>query len=246
MKAMIFAAGLGTRLKPITDTIPKALVPVCGIPLLEHVITKLVMHGFDEIIINVHHHAQKIIDFLKLKNNFNIRIEISDESDLLLDTGGGLKKASWFFDDGQPFLVHNVDIMSGLDLENFFESHMHSNALATLAVRHRPPQRYFLFDSNMNMCGWENRNTDEKIISRYSPTPMDSLAFSGIHVISPQIFELIHETGKFSIVNVYLRLSTYHTIKAYLHDAGFWIDLGKQQSINEAEDYLKRNDSINE
>jgi N-acetyl-alpha-D-muramate 1-phosphate uridylyltransferase len=246
MKAMIFAAGLGTRLKPITDTIPKALLQVGGITLLEHIITKLIMHGFDEIIVNVHHHSRKIIEFLKSKNNFNIHIEISDESDELLDTGGGLKKASWFFNDSKPFLVHNVDIISDLDLENFYCSHLQSNALATLAVRNRPPQRYFLFDSAMNVCGWENLNTNEKIISRNSTHPLHSLAFSGIHVISPQIFELMQESGKFSIVNVYLRLSTYHNIKGYLHDTGYWIDLGKPQFIREAEDILKRNNSIND
>lgn len=246
MKAMIFAAGLGTRLKPITDNIPKALVQVGGVALLEHVIIKLIMQGFDEIIINVHHHAQKIIEFLKSKNNFNVRIEISDESELLLDTGGGLKKASWFFNDGKPFLVHNVDIISDLDLENFYCSHIQSNALATIAVRNRPPQRYFLFDNDMNVCGWENLSTNEKIISRNSTEPMCSLAFSGIHVISPQIFELMQETGKFSIVNVYLRLSTYHNIKGYCHDTGYWIDLGKPQSIAEAEEILKRNNSIHE
>ncbi|MFH0865414.1 MAG: nucleotidyltransferase family protein [Bacteroidota bacterium] len=246
MKAMIFAAGLGTRLKPITDSIPKALVQVGGITLLEHVIAKLVMHGFDDIIINVHHHAQKITEFLRSKNNFNIHIEISDESDMLLDTGGGLKKASWFFNDGRPFLVHNVDIISDIDFENFYCSHVQSNALATIAVRNRPPQRYFLFDSGMNICGWENLNTNEKIISRSSTSPMLSLAFSGIHVISPQIFELLQETGKFSIVDVYLRLSTYHDIKGYLHDTGYWIDAGKPQSIHEAENILKRNNSINE
>jgi N-acetyl-alpha-D-muramate 1-phosphate uridylyltransferase len=246
MKAMIFAAGLGTRLKPITDNIPKALVEVRGITLLEHVVTKLITYGFDEIIINVHHHAQKVIDFVRLKNNFNIRIEFSDESDCLLDTGGGLKKASWFFNDNKPFLVHNVDVISDLDLENFYCSHVQSNALATLAVRNRPPQRYFLFDSDLNVCGWENLKTSEKIISRNSTPPMHALAFSGIHVISPQIFELMQETGKFSIVNVYLRLSTYHQIKGYLHDSGYWMDLGKPESIPQAEQILKCNHSTDD
>jgi N-acetyl-alpha-D-muramate 1-phosphate uridylyltransferase len=246
MKAMIFAAGLGTRLKPITDTIPKALVQVGGITLLEHIITRIVMHGFDEIIVNVHHHAQKIVDFLKSKNNFNSRIEISDERDMLLDTGGGLKKASWFFNDGKPFLVHNVDVISDIDLKNLYYSHMQSSALATIAVRNRLTQRYFLFDSNMNMCGWENRNTHEIINSRNSIDPPLPLAFSGIHVISPRIFELLHETGNFSMVDAYLNLSTYHNIKGYRHDSGYWIDLGKPQSIPETEKIVKLNNSINE
>lgn len=246
MKAMIFAAGLGTRLKPLTDNIPKALVQLEGIPLLEHVITKLITIGINEVIINVHHHAEKIIDFLKSKNNFNIRIEISNEIDLLLDTGGGLKKAAWFFNDGHPFLVHNVDVISDIDLENLYISHIQSNALATIAVRNRPTNRYFLFDSNLNLGGWENRASGEKRITKKSSEKMTPLAFSGIQIISPRIFDLMTEDGKFSITNTYLSLSTYNIIKGYRHDTGSWIDMGKPQSIAEAEILLKRQKNIHD
>ena len=156
MKAMIFAAGLGTRLKPLTDTMPKALVPIAGKPLLEHIITKLIAAGFDEIIVNVHHFADQIVDFLKSKNNFGIRIEISDETDLLLETGGGIKHASAFFDDGKPFLVHNVDILSNLDLSDFYQTSLKNNGLATLLVSERNSSRYFLFDDNAKLCFKQN------------------------------------------------------------------------------------------
>ena len=137
MKAMIFAAGLGTRLKPMTDTIPKALVPIAGKPLLEHVILRLKEAGFDELIVNVHHFPDQIIDFLRANNNFGIRIEISDERDVLLDTGGAIRKAAWFFDDGKPFLVHNVDILSNLNLGDLYHQHLTTNPLATLVVSER-------------------------------------------------------------------------------------------------------------
>ena len=246
MKAMIFAAGLGTRLKPITDNIPKALVTVNGIPLLEHVIIKLAFSGFNEIIVNTHHFHEKIINFLQEKKYFGIQIKISDESDKLLDTGGGLKKASWFFSDNKPFLVYNVDVISDIDLNNLYYSHICSNAIATIAVRERQTQRYFLFNENMNLCGWKNLKTNEQIISRNSSENLIPLAFSGIHVINPRIFELIHEEGKFSMTDIYLRLSTYHEIIGYQHNSGFWFDLGKPENISEAENILKRNDSFNE
>ena len=144
MKALIFAAGLGTRLKPLTDKIPKALIPIGGKPLLEHVILKLKASGFNEIIVNVHHFPDQIIDFLKSKNNFDIRIEVSDERNLLLDTGGGIKNTAWFFDDGKPFLVHNVDILSNVDLNDLYNEHIHSDSLATLVVSKRDTFRYLL------------------------------------------------------------------------------------------------------
>jgi len=177
MKAMIFAAGKGTRLKPLTDNIPKALVKVNNIPLLEHVILKLKKSGVTEIILNVHYLANQIIDFLKEKNNFDIRIEISDETDLLLDTGGGLKKASWFFDDNKPFIVHNVDIISEINIEELFNYHIANNALATLAMSKRNSSRYFLMNTENQLCGWENIQTKVKIISK-SSNKLTQLAFS--------------------------------------------------------------------
>ena len=137
MKAMIYAAGLGTRLKPLTDSKPKALIEIHGIPLIEIVLNKLIRAGYDEIIINVHHHAEQVIDFIKQHDNFGIRIEFSDERGLLLETGGGLKKASWFFNDLKPFLVHNVDVLSDIDLKDMYDCHVKNDALATLARSHK-------------------------------------------------------------------------------------------------------------
>lgn len=156
MKAMIFAAGLGTRLKPITDTIPKALVPIGGKTLLEHTITKLAEEGFDEQIINVHHHAEKIIEFLKEKNNFGIRIEISDECEMLLDTGGGIRKAAHFFEDGAPFLVHNVDILSNAKLKDLYDAHLQDGNDVTLLVKERETSRYLYFGEDNLLKGWMN------------------------------------------------------------------------------------------
>jgi N-acetyl-alpha-D-muramate 1-phosphate uridylyltransferase len=241
MKAMIFAAGLGTRLKPITDHMPKALVEVNGITLLEHTIRKLQDFGIREILVNVHHFSEQIISFLKNKNNFGIRIEISDESGQLLDTGGGLKKAEWFFHDNEAVLLHNVDVISDIDLESLCQSHVQSNALATLAVRHRDTSRYFLFNDDSRLCGWENRKTGEKKLTASFTSAVVPLAFSGIQVISRPFLDLISESGKFSMTDVYLRLSAYHPIFGYIHDYGNWIDLGKAESLAEAEDILRRN-----
>ena len=153
---MIFAAGLGTRLKPLTDDRPKAMVEVNGKPLIQHIIEKLTANGFDEIIVNVHHFAEQIIDFLHENNNFGIRIEISDERGMLLETGGGIKKAAHFFDDGKPFLVHNVDIFSNADLRELYNHHIESSSAATLLVSDRKSSRNLLFNDDMRLCGWQN------------------------------------------------------------------------------------------
>lgn len=237
MKAMIFAAGLGTRLYPLTLSTPKALIKINNIPLLEIVIRRLMMFGFNEIIINIHHHADQIKEFIRVKDNFGITIDFSDERDQLLDTGGGLKKASWFFDDGKPFLVHNVDVISNIDLNHFMDVHTKSKALATLAVRSRPSSRYLLFDRHKRLCGWENRKTGEKIIvkttSAYKP-----FAFSGIHIINPSIFKFIDQEGKFSIIDVYLKLAAKHEIYAFGHNSSIWYDLGKPETLEQAENII--------
>ncbi|MCF8297025.1 MAG: nucleotidyltransferase family protein [Saprospiraceae bacterium] len=240
MKAMIFAAGLGTRLQPITNNIPKALVELKGTPLLEIVIKKLISFGFDEIIVNVHHFADLVTDFLKTKNNFGIKIEISYEQDLLLDTGGGLKKASWFFNDSKPFLVYNVDVLSDIDLQDFYNFHIQSKSLATLAVRNRETSRYLLFNKENILCGWKNIKTGEIILARSNEKNLTPIAFSGIQIIDPKIFKFINQDGKFSIINSYLELAKKHKISAYNHDDTIWMDLGKIENLIEAEKLIDK------
>ncbi len=240
MKAMIFAAGLGTRLQPITNNKPKALVEVKGTPLIEIVIKKLISSGFDEIIVNVHHFADLVIDFLKKNNNFGIRIEISDERDLLLETGGGLKKAAWFFNDHKAFLVYNVDILSNIDLKEFYSFHNKTNSIATLAVSNRETSRYLFFNSDNALCGWKNAITKKVIMSRPKETELFPVAFSGIHIMSPKIFDLINQQGKFSIIKTYLELAETHKISSYNHDKTIWMDLGKKENLIEAEQMIDK------
>ncbi len=241
MKAMIFAAGLGTRLKPLTDNKPKALVELNEKTLLEHAITKLNQSGFNEIIINVHHYADLIIDFLKKNNNFNCNIHISDESKMLMDTGGGLLYASNLFNDGKPFLVYNVDVITSLDLEKILDIHIETGAMATLAVRARQTSRYFLFDDSMRLCGWENCSTGEKKVTKTKTENLSRFAFSGIQVINPEIFKWVKQKGKFSIVEMYLDLMSEHLIKGYDHTDTAWMDVGKIEILKSAEDLLKKN-----
>ncbi len=235
MKAMIFAAGKGTRLQPLTNHIPKALVKINNTPLLEILINKLKRNGFNDIIINIHHFAEQIIDFLNKNNNFDINITTSDESSLLLDTGGGLKKASWFFNDNQPFLVHNVDVLSDINLHGLIESHIQSQSLATLAVMPRETSRYFLFDKDNKLCGWQNLKNNTIIKSNNTSEELIPLAFSGIHVINPSIFQYLDEDAVFSITNVYIRLAENHKIAAYNHSGSYWFDLGTIENIEKAE-----------
>ncbi|MDA3781224.1 MAG: nucleotidyltransferase family protein [Bacteroidales bacterium] len=237
MKAMILAAGLGTRLHPLTDNKPKALVEINGISMLERTIKYLISYGFDEIIINVHHFAKKIINFLEENNNFNIKIAISHENEVLLDTGGGLKKAAWFFDTNEPFLVHNVDIISNINLLNLYNYHVENKALVTLAVTERKTSRYLLFDKTKQLCGWENIESKEKIITKAN-SETKLLAFSGIQIINPGIFNLMKQEGAFSIINTYLELSKHQRIVGYEHNNEYWFDIGKPEILKKAENYL--------
>lgn len=235
---MIFAAGLGTRLKPLTDTMPKAMVPIAGKPLLEHLILKMKLSGIDEIIVNVHHFPNQIIDFLHTNNNFGIRIEVSDEREMLLDTGGGLLKAKHFFDDGQPFLVHNVDIMSNLDLQALMRAH-NKHDLATLVVSSRATSRYFLFDENGVLRGWENKLTGEKRPADLNTDMLKELAFSGVHVFSPRIFDVLSDfSGKFSLVEVYLKKCGTESIKAFVPQHYRMLDVGKIDTLSEAQSFV--------
>lgn len=243
MKALIFAAGLGSRLKPLTDKIPKALIPIGGKPMLEHVILKLKASGFNEIVVNIHHHGQQIIDFLESKDNFGIRIHISDERDYLLDTGGGIKHARKFLDGDEPFLVHNADILSNVDLKQLYNLGA-APRYATLLVSQRETSRYLLFDKENRLYGWQNRETGE-VKSPYpdfNPAMYTGYAFGGIHVISPEIFELMDEwTGKFSIINFYLAVCAKINIQAYPLDNLQLLDIGKPEALTKAEEWLKQN-----
>lgn len=243
MKAMIFAAGIGSRLKPLTDTKPKALIEVNGVTLLEHAVRRLQKFGINEIIINVHHFHRQVKGFLKKNKNFGADIKISDESGKLRDTGGGLKKASWFFNDGNPFLAYNVDVISDIDLSKMLEAHVKSFAVATIAVMKRETSRYFLFNNEMKLCGWINEQTGRTKISRESEKELEKYAFSGIQILNPKIFNMFSSQDCFSMTDLYLRISTYHKVCGYRHDNDFWLDLGKPELTEGAEIFLKNNPS---
>ncbi len=238
MKAMIFAAGLGTRLKPLTDTVPKALIPVGGKPLLQHVIEKLKNSGVDEIIINVHHFANQIIKFIELNNSFDIRIEFSDETEELLDTGGAIKKASWFFDDGKPFLIHNVDILSNINLDELYKYHLREGVDAVMVVSLRDTSRYLLFSKEGRLSGWTNVQTNE-IKSPYLDIKVEDYskyAFSGIHIFNPSLFECFEEFGnKFSIIDFYLDICKRKEVISFVPDNFSMVDVGKIDTLNEIE-----------
>lgn len=236
MKALIFAAGLGTRLKEQTQNKPKALVSLGGKPLLQRAIEHLKSFGIDHIVINVHHFADQVIAFVETNHSFGIRIDISDERDLLLDTGGGLKKAGQYLKGDEPILIYNVDVISDLDLNVLLEFHRQSRALATLVVRQRDTSRYLMFDENFLLSGWKNVSSGESIISREdSFNNSKPFAFSGIHIVQPEFLNLISETGKFPIMDLYLRLAKKYPIKAFVDQSGLWMDLGKPDQIIEAE-----------
>jgi NDP-sugar pyrophosphorylase family protein len=239
MKAMVLAAGLGTRLKPVTHEIPKALVPVNGVPLLDIVLHRLIRYGFTDIIVNVHHFAGQIIKHIEKSSYPGAIIAISDESEMLMDTGGAILKARWFLDGSEPFLIHNVDIISTIDLMEMWRTHSSKPSLATLAVSDRVSSRYFLFDPELRLWGWENLATRERIILDEATGKLQKFAFSGIHIISPEIYRHIHQSEKFSIISTYLEHAALHPIFAYLHDPGIWFDVGKMESISSAEEFLK-------
>jgi len=268
MKAMILAAGLGTRLGPLTDTRPKALVEINGRTLLEITLTRLRTFGVTEAIINVHHFADMVISYLKSKNNFNMRLEISREDDQLLDTGGGLKKAASFFQEASPapdapFLLHNVDVISTIDLHAMLQFHTQHQALATLAVQSRESSRQLLFDDQLQLSGRrinkkntvissearnpsspssDARRPHSPLATHHSPLPQSPepspllpLAFSGIHILSPRLLPQLTETAPFSIIDSYLRLSSQgQKILAFRHDLSYWRDLGKPADLAQA------------
>jgi NDP-sugar pyrophosphorylase family protein len=243
MKAMVLAAGLGTRLRPLTDERPKALVEVAGRTLLEITLTRLRDFGVRGAIVNVHHFADQVVDYLQSNRNFGMRIEVSRE-DVLLDTGCGLRKAAWFFlEDAQrseeSFILHNVDVISTIDLARMVRAHAESHALATLAVQKRESSRYLIFDGQLKLCGRQKREQQEMV--RAAPHPA-ALAFSGIHVVSTRLLRMMKEEGVFSIIDTYLRLAGEgEEIQAFPADQYYWRDLGTPESLRRAEEDLKQN-----
>jgi NDP-sugar pyrophosphorylase family protein len=237
MKAMIFAAGKGTRLHPLTKDKPKALVDIHGVTMLENAIRYLVSYGFDEIIINVHHFAEQVVSFLEENNYFNAQIEISDERDVLLDTGGGLKKASWFFEDQRPFLVYNVDILTNLNLNNLLEYHKQCNGLATLAVRNRESSRYLLFDDNYRLVGREHAKNNQRILHKEAGQTIKR-AFSGIHVLEPSIFNYLPDTDIFPIIDSYMEIAKEQPIYGFSEDQSYWFDIGDPEKLKKARDFM--------
>jgi NDP-sugar pyrophosphorylase family protein len=241
MKAMILAAGLGTRLRPLTDDRPKALVEVGGRTLLELTLSRLRSVGVSEVIINVHHFADMVLEYLKVNHNFGLRIEISPE-DILLDTGGGLKKAAWFFleNPDEPFLLHNVDVISTIDLRRMLEFHRERRGLATLAVQDRETSRYLLFDEGLELCGrrFGREGTAELV---RTPKHLRALAFSGIHVISPRLLTMMSEEGMFSVITTYLRVAGGgEKVLGFRGDEYYWRDLGKPENVRQAAEDLER------
>ena len=245
MKAMVLAAGLGTRLRPLTDKRPKALVEVGGRTLLEITLVRLRTFGVREVIINVHHFADMVVEFLKANDNFGMRMEVSRE-DLLLDTGGGLKKAAPFFLETsspprEPFILHNVDVVSTIDLRRMVQFHTEKDALATLAVQDRETSRYLLFDEALQLCGRRSGRDGKAELVR-SSRDAQALAFAGIHIISPRLLAMMTEEGAFSIIAAYLRLSAEgEKVLGFRADEYYWRDLGKPEQILQiAEDLRKK------
>jgi NDP-sugar pyrophosphorylase family protein len=228
-RAMILAAGLGTRLWPLTSDRPKALVEWRGVPLLDHVVRKLKDAGFREIIINVHHFAEMIVEHVERKNRYGILIEFSDEQEELLDTGGGIARASWFFGNA-PFLVHSVDVLSTIDLEKLVEVHRLNGAIATLAVKERVTSRSLLMDPGGLLKGWRDNRTGETILVDRQQEGLMPVAFSAIQVMEPEITGLFPEEKKFPLIPFYLEVAKSRPVFLYRHDADEWTDMGKPES----------------
>lgn len=241
MKAMVLAAGLGTRLRPLTDERPKALVEINGRTLLEIALARLREFGVTDVIVNVHHFADMVVEYLAAKRNYGMRIEISREDDLLLDTGGGLKKAVWFFledRNDEPFLLHNVDVISNINLTQMVAVHLSSQSLATLAVQQRSSSRQLLFDDRGLLCGRRFEKEQRMELARPAD-PLHPLAFCGIHVISPLMLNKMSEDGAFSIIKTYLRLAREgEEIVAFRADESYWRDLGTIESLEHAAQQL--------
>jgi NDP-sugar pyrophosphorylase family protein len=239
MKAMVLAAGVGSRLRPLTDRMPKALVPVAGVPLVEHVLRRLRAAGVRDVIVNTHHRAAELEGYLRGRaDEDGLRIEIAHEPELL-DTGGGLKNVAWFFAGEQPFFVHNADILSGVDLRALYAAHASRNALATLSVRARESARHFLFDAGDRLVGWERSDPPERDWAAAPVAGATALAFDGIQVVSPAVFAKLSESGCFSLTRAYLRLAGCgERIAAYRSDGTYWADIGSHAKLEAVERHV--------
>jgi NDP-sugar pyrophosphorylase family protein len=239
MKAMIFAAGLGKRLGKITENIPKALVDINGKTALQMVVEKCSAHGFNDIIINVHHFADMVEEEVRRLRSMGFRISVSDEREMLLENGGGLYKAREFFDKN-PFLLFNVDIISDIDLSSLYRFHLEKKGLATLAVRNRPGKRFYLIDKEGLIRGWRNRFTGEQILTLPAQEDLSEIAFSSIHIAEPEIFNYMTE-GVYSFTTLYLKLAEEHIIYTLKHDEGYWFDIGTPENLEDVRKFIGNN-----
>jgi NDP-sugar pyrophosphorylase family protein len=234
MQAMIFAAGLGTRFKPWTDTHPKALALVNGKPLLQHNIEYLQQYGITDVVVNVHHFPEQIIEAVKKNKGWGSHVIISDESDEVLETGGGLLKAKKLLQDGEPFITLNADFLTDLDINALLAFHKNKNALISFGITNRKTSRNFLFDEENRLCGWRNTSTGEEKIS-IAKNNLKEMAYSCVVIFQPEIFELIPQRGKFSLVETYLSLAAQYPIYGYDHTGDKLVDVGKPESVAIAE-----------
>ena len=254
MRAMIFAAGLGTRLKPLTDTLPKALVPLAGKTLLQWQIERLKAAGITDIVVNVHHFPDMIINYLRKNDNFGCRIAVSDERDMLLETGGGLRKAKSLLlgigsresgNNDEPILICNVDILSNIDLPTLLQAY-NPEEMGVVVVSPRDTQRYLLFDETNRLCGWTNIATGEVRPASLASSPnsliASRLAFSGMQVLNPRIFDVmdkvVAEKGdKFSLIDLYLSIAEKEILRAFIPENYRMMDVGKIAQLSEAESF---------
>jgi NDP-sugar pyrophosphorylase family protein len=239
MKAMILAAGLGTRLRPLTNDKPKALVPFMGVPMLEIIIQRLLAAGVDSIVVNIHHYARQVIAFMESRNYYNDRVILSDESDMLMDTGGGLLKARPDLEDDKPFILHNVDVYTNLDIKKLYDHHQKNDALITLAVTGRQTSRSLLFDQDGYLAGWKHNQTGERKVVRDTPGTLRAFANSCVHVLDQDFFKFNRLKGIMSLTDIYLDLAAEHNIASFVHSEDFWYNLGLLESFREAEQELK-------
>ena len=244
MKAMILAAGLGTRLRPLTNDKPKALVPFMGVPMLEIIIQKLLAAGIDRIVGNIHHYADQVIDFMVSRNYYDDRVILSDERELLMDTGGGVLKARPYLEDDQPFILYNVDVYTNLDIKKLYDHHLKSDALVTLAVTSRQTSRSLLFDKDRYLAGWKHNQTGERKTVRDPAGTLQAYANSCVHILDQDFFTYNRLKGIVSLTDIYLGLAAEHKISCFVHNEDFWYNLGLLESFRKAEQKLKSEPGI--